>query len=263
MVEKRSSVHNALMILKSFSMDNPEMGVTELAEKMNLAKSTIHRILKTLASEGFVYKNPTTNKYSLGSTILALTNTVNNQMNIIHDATPVLNTLTEKTGENAYLSILESDEVIYLKRIEAEAEFLDDTYLGARNPLHCTSSGQVFLAYLQEKSQINWLQLRLHTYTTKTITNIHHLTLRIEQIREQGYAVSNEEYMEGVISISAPIFNEKNEVIAAITVAGPVSRLGQVQLKHKEVVEKVIQASIELTRLIKRRKAKSKYKTVF
>lgn len=251
---KNSSVENALLILKSFSLEEPEMGVTELAEKLGVAKSTIHRLVSTMASEGFVYKNPYTNRYSLGASILALTHTIHKQITIIQEATPVLNLLTEKTGESSYLAIVENKEIIYLSKIEGEYPADDQTYLGKRNPLHCTSSGQVILAFLREDAIGELLEDEAKRFTANTLTTKAEIGKRLQQVARQGYALCDQEFIKGIVSISAPVRDEKNEVIAAVTITGPVERLGS-QAVQKEMIEKTVEAGKTLSEIIKKRRA--------
>lgn len=145
--KRLTSLENALLILKSFSIDQPEMGVTEIAHTLGIAKSTAHRLLSSLTQEGFVVKDRQTNLYSLGSSILSLTNIVNSQIPILNEATPILNKLAEFTGENAHLSILEGLSIIYLQTIQGRFPVHDFIHIGKRHPAFCTSSGQAILAY--------------------------------------------------------------------------------------------------------------------
>ena len=220
-----SSLENALRILKEFSMDQPELRLSEVADRLDIGKSTAHRLLQTLESEGFIHKNHKTNEYSLGVSVLKLTNTVIDQIKILKDASPILKKLTEKTGESSHIGILEGKEIFYLHKEECTYPVKLLSHLGKTNPIHCTSLGQAFLAYQPDLLVDAILNTELARYTKYTLSDSSLIRKKLEEIRTQGYAISNQELHEGVISIGAPIFNNKKEVFASINIAGPVQRI--------------------------------------
>ena len=112
-----SSLKNALRILNSFSMDEPEKKIGEISSSLGLNKSTVSRTMATLASEGFVYKDPETKKYRLGLSILTLSGVVNSSLDIYRDSQPILNKLVETLGETAHISVLDHLDVIYLHKV--------------------------------------------------------------------------------------------------------------------------------------------------
>ncbi|MDQ0163119.1 IclR family transcriptional regulator [Bacillus alveayuensis] len=256
-----SSVENALKILKSFSMDEPELGVTDIAEKLNIAKSTAHRLLTSLASEGFVYKDMNSNYYSLGASILRLTNIVSSQLKILNEATPVLNVLTEETGENSHISILEGKEIIYLQKIEcAYPTKMEYTHIGRRNPAYCTSAGQAILAF-EEKETIDFICSQpLKKFAPNTITSPDELRKKLLKVQNEGYVVSNQEFQRGIIGIAAPIFNEKNKVIASVNITGPIKRINAMNLP--QLVKKVVNAGERISVLIKQRKQNDSFSKI-
>ncbi|MCG7336258.1 IclR family transcriptional regulator [Sporosarcina sp. ACRSM] len=251
-----SSIENALRILKAFSMDSPELRVTDLAEELNLAKSTVHRLLTTMAGEGFVFKDPRSSAYSLGVSVLSLTNIVHSQLHILEDATPLLNMLTEKTRESSHIAILEGNEVIYLQKIESEYTSRITTHIGRRNPVHCTGSGQAILAFEKEGVIDQLLAKPLQRFTENTITDADKLRKRLHEVKQLGYVVNSEEFEKEIIAIGAPIFNEKEEVIASVNITGPVVRLEKRAKQHQSIVE-VVHTAKRITELIKLRKRNS------
>ncbi|MFC5587359.1 IclR family transcriptional regulator [Sporosarcina soli] len=248
-----SSIENALRILKAFSMDSPELRVTDLAKELNLAKSTVHRLLTTMAGEGFVFKDPRSSAYSLGVSVLSLTNIVHSQLHILEDATPLLNMLTEKTGESSHIAILEGNEVIYLQKIESEYASRITTHIGRRNPVHCTGSGQAILAFEKEEVIEQLLSEPLQRFTENTITAADKLQQRLHEVKQLGYVVNREEFEKKIIAIGAPIFNEKEEVIASVNITGPVVRLEQ-RAKQQQSIAEVVHTAKRITELIKLRK---------
>lgn len=241
-----SSVKNALRILKSFSMDEPEKKVNELSLSLGLNKSTVSRTMATLASEGFVYKDPETKKYRLGLSILSLSGIVNSNMDIYSESQSILNRLVETIGETAHISVLDNLEVIYLLKVECNHPVRFLTHVGKRNPPYSTSSGKVLLAYSDEEYLNRVIENGLQKFTKNTITAPKKLQAELSEIRNRGFAYSIEEFSEGVSSVAAPIFDYRRKVIAALSVVGPVQRIQS----HKipDLAKKAISSAMEISK---------------
>nr|WP_257987818.1 IclR family transcriptional regulator [Bacillus sp. V33-4] len=240
-----SSVKNALRILRSFTMDEPEKKISDLSTALGLNKSTVSRTMATLASEGFVYKDPETKKYRLGLSILSLSGIVNSNMDVYRESQPILNKLVESIGETAHISVMDHLEVIYLQKVECNHPVRFLTHVGRRNPLYCTSSGKVLLAYSNEDTIEAVMNKGLQQFTKNTITDPQKLRTHLKHIKENGFAFSLEEFLEGVNSIAAPVYDYKGRVIAAISVVGPKQRIQQ--HKVQGLAKKVVSAGKEIS----------------
>ena len=240
-----SSVKNALRILQSFTMDEPEKKISELSASLGLNKSTVSRTMTTLASEGFVFKDPETKKYRLGLSILSLSGIVSSQMDIYRESQPVLNRLVENIGETAHISVLDHLDVIYLQKVECNHPVRFLTHIGKRNPPYCTSSGKVLLAHSKEEFVTQVIERGLQKFTKNTITNPQKLKIHLKEVRENGYASSIEEILEGVTSIAAPIYDYRGKVIAALSVVGPNQRIQQHKIQG--LAKKVVAAATEVS----------------
>ncbi|MFB4162442.1 IclR family transcriptional regulator [Alteribacillus sp. JSM 102045] len=249
-IRGHTSLENALRALKSFSEDEPEMGVSELSKKLGLGVSTTHRLLSTLAQEDFVVKNPATNKYTIGLSVLQLTNTVTEQIRIIKESQPVLQRLTEETGESSHIGIIDGEHVIYLQKVDGIHPVKLDSHLGKRNPIHCTSSGQAILAFQPEEMITDRLFRPLKEYTEYTLTEPEELKRKLINIRSNGFVTSNQEFRKNIYSIGAPIYKTSNNVIASINIAGPVQRI---KPNKKNFIDKVLEASRQLSSIIQQR----------
>lgn len=238
-----SSVTNALRILKSFSTFEPTQRVSDLAQSLGLAKSTVSRLLTTLAHEGFVVKDKKTGEYRLGLAVLTLGGILTNELEIHKEASPVMNKLVTDTGETAHLSILDGLDTIYIHKEECNHPVRILTHLGRKNPAYCTSSGRVLLAFHEKNIVEDVIIQGLHAYTSKTITDPDKLRKNLEVIRENGYAVSTEELTLGTRSVSAPIRDYTGKVVAAINVVGPIQRMKD--YKIPDIAKKVMQAGEE------------------
>lgn len=240
-----SSVKNALRILKSFTMDEPEKKISDLSQSLGLNKSTVSRTMSTLASEGFVFKDPETKKYRLGLSILSLSGIVNTNMDVYRESQPVLNKLVENIGETAHISVLDNLEVIYLNKVECNHPVRFLTHVGKRNPPYCTSSGKVLLAYSDEEIVESVINKGLQKFSKHTIVSPQELRNYLKKVRKDGYAYSVEEFLEGVNSVAAPVYDYQGKVIAAIAVVGPKQRIQA----HKipALAKKVTQAAMDIS----------------
>lgn len=240
-----SSVKNALRILRSFSMDDPEKKITDLATSLDLGKSTVSRLMSTLASEGFVEKNSENQRYRLGLSILSLASVCTSNLEIHKEAIPVLQKLVENTGETSHLAVLDGLDVIYLHKVESKHQVRAFTHIGKKNPAYCTSSGKILLAYNDEQLLENTIKVGLTPYTENTITDPDKLKKTLEDVRTVGYAISIEEISEGVVSIAAPVRDYTGQVIASVNIVGPIQRVNNHSIPTH--VKKVVKAGKEIS----------------
>lgn len=240
-----SSVVNALRIMNSFTVKKPTKGVTELADELGISKSAVSRLLSTLASEGYVLKEPTTQKYSLGLQILKLNSVVTSQLEINHAAEAIIRELAKSTGEAALISVLE-DEIVYIEQIECRHKEPILPLVGHRSPVHCTSAGKLLLAYYETERLHQVVRRGLTSYTAKTITEKEVLQKQLMEIRKEQICCCESEYLEGLICLSAPIRNYMNCVVAAITIMGPIHRINE--HTHQKLMNKLTRAAKEISR---------------
>lgn len=246
-----SSVKNALRILNSFSLDEPEKKVTELATSLGIGKSTVSRLLATLASESFVQKDPETQKYRLGLSILHLNTVVISNLEIYRESLPILQKLVSNIEETAHIAVMEETDVVYLNRVECNHPVQILSYVGRRNPVQFTSSGKVILAYQDKKVINDFIEKGLQKYSANAITNPVDFLDTLKTIKEQGYAISIEEILEGVASIAVPIRDYTGKVVYAVTVIGPVHRLNPYNIT---IINKIKNAAAEISESLGYRK---------
>jgi IclR family KDG regulon transcriptional repressor len=226
-----SSVQNAMRILKSFSLEEPELKVTEIARSLQIGKSAASRLMSTMAAEGFVIKDPKTGRYRLGISALALSGIVTSTLNIYKEAVPILRRLVNEIEETAHLVILEGMDVTYLHIVECKHPLRVFSYVGKKNPIYCTSSGKAILAFQPDEFIDKIINKGLVKYAKNTITDPNKLREELRTIRKRGYAASIDEILEGVSSIGAPIRNHSGKVVAAITIVGPSQRINQSKIE--------------------------------
>lgn len=240
-----SSVENALKILECFTIDETEKRVTNIATELGIAKSTASRILKTLSNEGYVKKNPESQKYSLGNKILTLYSALMSNMEIVKEAHPTLEKLAKDTSESVQLAELEGSNVIYMEQIKSSYPIQIFAHIGRINPIHCTSSGKLLLAYQDFHTIENILSSELKQYTNTTITDANILKKELLEIRSLGYCYIENEFIDGIVSIAAPIKDYNKNVIAAVSLVGPIQRINGI--KKQQFINKVVEAAKEIS----------------
>lgn len=216
---------NSLRLLASFSGEHNELGITTLAQRLGLAKSTVHRLAATLAGAGFLEQNSDNGKYRLGVALFELGALVRRRMDVANEARPQLRELLEKTGETVQLGIIDNDSVLYVYEMESRHAIRMAAAVGARAPLHCTAVGKVLLAFQSPEYVKELVDRGLAQHTENTITRREALLATLKEVRSRDYAVDDEESEIGLRAIAAPIRNQRGAVIAAVGVAAPVQRM--------------------------------------
>jgi IclR family KDG regulon transcriptional repressor len=224
--EKRlSSVATAIALLKAFSEDEVDIGVSTLARRLGIAKSTVHRLATTLVSEGMLEQNPENGKYRLGIALFGLGALVRRRMDVSTEAKPYLFDLRETTGETVHLAILDGTEIMYVYNLESMQAIRMRSDVGVRKPAYCTAEGLAIVAFQPPAVVDEILARGLKARTPKTNTDPDSFRRALASVRERGYAIEDEESEAGMRSLAAPIRNGAGEVVAAVGVAGPVQRL--------------------------------------
>ncbi|WP_413300287.1 IclR family transcriptional regulator [Bacillus sp. 1P10SD] len=223
--ESISSLRNALKLLNLFSHEEPEMTLSQIAVKLNVGISTAHRLTSTLLDDGLLKKDSLTKNFRLGTSILAMGNTILSQYELCQVSRTIQEQLVQATGETVHLSIVKEYHVMYLQKMDCKHHVYLQSHIGKQNPIYCTSSGQVILAYQSNDFIENVIDIGLDAYTPNTITSPERLKSVLADIRLQGFAYSIEELHKGVSSIAAPIKNQSGDVIASVSIAGPSTRI--------------------------------------
>ncbi len=227
-----SSVKNALRVLRSFTMDINQRGVLELSKELGISKSSVHRILQTLASEGFVKKAKQSTKYELGISVVELNSIYLKHLDIYEESLNSLIAITKKTGDTSHLAILENDSIVYLNKVEFSPSLKINTHIGHHNYIHCTATGKVLLAFSEPDVLHRMFQKPLERLTKYTITDPNVLLKELEEIKALGYRIVRGEYKEKNTSIAVPIKNYKGNVIAAINIVGPSIKYSEDRIKY-------------------------------
>lgn len=245
----------AINILEFIGRQNTgEAGLPELSAAMKLHKTTTHRIAHVLESRGLLRRGVDSNRYRLGLHLYDLGCQALDSINLRDEARPLMARVASEVGETAHLAVLDSAEVLYIERIEAQRSMTMGSKLGARNPVYCTALGKAMLAWSTEVEVDQILAAcRLEPRARNTITNVPALKRELERIRDRGYAIDDEEIEDGIRCISAPILNPAGRAVAAISVSGPASRItpNRFQLIGKTVKKAALELSAHLGHRVK------------
>lgn len=223
-----SSVRNAARLLKEFSIREPELGVTELAGRLGIGKSTVHRLLATLLSEDLVEQDPATGRYRLGLAVHDLGSAVSAGSSLHAAVLLPMGDLRDRTGETVQVGVLDGRDVVYVERLDSANTLRLFVDVGRRSEANATGTGKCLLAFLPPDHLDRLLEgWELRRRTPHTITNHADLRRDLLKIRRLGYAMTQNESEMGVLSVAAPIRDTAGRVIAAISVAGPAQRMEQ------------------------------------
>lgn len=219
------SVVRALRVLQAFSSKQPELGVAELSRLTGLHKTTVYRLLVTLEQERFVQHSPDKDKYKLGPALIRLGRVVLDSTDLAKLALPHLHTLADETDETVMLEIWDNDRTLVVACVEGRHLSRVSTRTGSRMPAHASSSGKLLLAFLPREEVDKVIVRELKRYTENTITDQGSLLVELAKIRANGIAFDREELDIGTCAISVPIFDHRDKLAGALTVAGPTQRL--------------------------------------
>jgi IclR family transcriptional regulator, KDG regulon repressor len=226
-----SSVTSALLVMKAFSAEEAEIGISSLAKRLGLAKSTVHRLAVTLAVEGFLEQNPETGRYRLGLSLFTLGALARRRMDVSNVSRPLLGVLRDKFQEAATLAILSRTSIMYLHNLESGQAIGIRAHIGDLKPAFCTAEGRVLLAHSPPAVVAEVLNGDLTARTSKTVTKPAELKRALEEVRASGYAIDDEESEAGMRCVAAPVRDISGKVIAAVGVAGPTQRLTKKDLR--------------------------------
>ena len=222
----------ALAILDVLSAEGPDLSLGEISEKLELHKSTAHRLTMVLERHKLIERNSTSGRYRLGLKLFELGSRAISQLDLRERARPVLDQLVLETGETVHLGILDDTEVLYLDKIEPARSVRMSSSVGRRNPAYCTAMGKAILAYLPDAEVETIVRKHgLKAMTANTITSFLDLKAELKVIRERGYSIDNEEIEEGVRCIGCVVRNFSGGPVAAISVSGPAFRVTKDKVK--------------------------------
>ncbi|MDI3385083.1 IclR family transcriptional regulator [Streptomyces sp. B-S-A8] len=218
------SVDRAVAVLEILA-EHGEFGVSEVASAMDVHKSTAFRLLGALEAHGMVEQDGERGKYRLGFGIVRLAGAVTGRIAVTRYGRKICDRLAQELGETMNIAVLEAHCVINLDQVRGPAAIAAQNWVGRQTPLHSTSNGKVLLAHLSPGLRHELIaEAGLPRTTPRTLTSEEELERALAEVRERGYALTLEEYEEGLNAIAAPVRSADGETVAALTASGPAYR---------------------------------------
>jgi IclR family transcriptional regulator, KDG regulon repressor len=240
------AVDRAARIMLLLGSEAREMTLAEVAAATGWHKSSVHKILVTLQHHGFLDRNETTKRYSLGFALVRCGQSVLNNLHINHSAKTLLKELADYSGETANLAVLRGTKMVIVDVIESPVQLRVSPPIGTMDPLTVKSNGKAVLAWLPESEVNKIIQTEgLLSNTKNSILKPKLCQNELTAVREQGFATDFEEFQQGISAVSAPVFNSEGQVVATLSIVGPAFRMtkDKMQLYGKKCAEAAAQLS--------------------
>lgn len=216
------TVERAFNILEILSEEAKGLTATAIEKKLQLNKSTVHRLLMTLLSKGFIEKRENTNAYIIGLKMVELSSIRLNSIELKKtEAVPYLRELSYKLNQPVQLAIYRDGDAVFIEKIEPINSIRVYSQIGKRIPVYCCSVGKaMLLQWSDDKIRDMLKDTSWISYTHTTLQDVDSVIKEVEEARQSGFAIDNEEHEEGIFCIAAPIYDYRGDIIAAISTAG-------------------------------------------
>jgi DNA-binding IclR family transcriptional regulator len=225
--DQRLNVLGKAMAVLEAVTDHPQgIGLPDLAARLNMPRQTVHRVLVQLEEAGLLLRDKARERFTVGKRLTRLSLSALVCSNRWAPVREVLQELVDEVGETCNLGVLDGLDYVYIERIECAWPLRIHLEVGNRAPAHCLSGGKVLLAHLDPKHAARLLRSRkLTARTSKSLTRVDDLEAELEVVRARGYGMNDQENFDGIVAIAVPILDGNDNVVAALTMHGPVSRL--------------------------------------
>lgn len=221
-----AAVDRALVVMEALA-EEPDQGVTEIASRLGMTKSLVFRILQTLEARGFAARDPDRATWSLGYRLTVLGERAGHSKGLYQVARPVMQALRDQTYESVNLVVRDGQQSLVVATREGRHLMRLFAQNGRHGPLHAGGSSVVLLAYAPDEIREAVLSGPLTRYSAHTMTDPDELRRRLERIRKRGWHIAQSDLDEGAFSVAAPIRAADDEVVAAISIAGPIARFDE------------------------------------
>ncbi len=219
------SLGRAFAILEEVARDRHGIGLAELSKRLGLHSSTTFHLAKTLVSLGYIRQEPGSKRYRIGGPLFALAASALDEIEMVNLAKPVLQELSQRTGESSHFSVLMGDSVVVIARTGSPGAFQLADRVGVLRPAHCTALGKVMLASLSDDQFARFLQrAELDAFTQRSITEPAALRREIAAVRRTGLAIDDGEFNSEVRCLAVPVHDFTGQVVGAVGISGPIWR---------------------------------------
>jgi DNA-binding IclR family transcriptional regulator len=212
-------------LLEQLACTQHPQTLAQLAQRLDLPKTTLMRMLQSLVESGLVVQAPNERGYVLGPRATQLALATLRTPHFSRSSRAILAQLVRELGETCNLTALEGDEIRYLERVETSQLLRLKMDVGTHVPLHCTASGKLMLASMEPAHRAQVLdRIRLERHTPRTFTGRTQLEAELDDIRRRGLGIDREEFVLGMVAVAVPVLDARGKVIAAVACHGPTAR---------------------------------------
>lgn len=229
-----SALSKGMAVLDLITSEGRPLGLVEVTEKLDLPKPTVHRIMRQLEDEGLLRREPLRDRYSVGPRLCALS--VNALTSAVQGGAvhAILADLVARLEETCNIGVLDRAEVVYVDRVECDWPLRLQLAPNSRVPAHCTANGKLLLAFLERKFRRRLIENMAFTrFTENTITDPERLERECQAIRDDDYAINDQEYHVGLIGVATPIRDQDGRVIAGLAVHSPLPRMNMDTMRNR------------------------------
>jgi DNA-binding IclR family transcriptional regulator len=215
------ALERALQLLGAFSLERPERTLSELSAETDLAPSTTLRLLSILAQHGYVERSPDTDRFRIGVGMFERGSIYIQTTSVEAEGQQALEALARECNQTASMAVLDRADIVHIAVVQPDRAIRYYAPVGQREMAHCTGLGKVLLAGLSDDALRDLVEQRgLPGRTDRTITTVAALRSHLAMVREQGYAIDNEESIVGLRCVAAPILDDRNRTVAALSASG-------------------------------------------
>lgn len=240
------AVQRTLDILEIFLKKDQEVGIAEVAELTGINVTTVYRIMSDLVQRGYLRQKRKREKYAIGIKFLEYNSAVQHNLKIGELAQPMLNEMSQRSGEYVEIAVRDGNVAVTIAQAEVARNLRISNMIGEKLPLHATSVGKVFLAFMNLAERREFYETnKLTVFTQKTISNLKRIEGSLIEVRSLGYALDSEEFNVGVWSVAAPIRDYTGGVVASLALAAPSARI--IGKQQEDFISIVLSGSMELS----------------
>ena len=238
------AVEFAVKIMSFLAESEKEVGISEISRGLDLNKNMVFRVLNSLEKEGWVYCN--NQKYALTLLPFKVSSSATSRMSLNTAAVPGLYELLDNTGASTYLGVLSGDKVLYIQHLDGTGSVRVSGRVGGEYDLYCSAPGKVLLAYAGDDFIEEYTSREFEKRTQNSITEKAQILKELQNIRINGYATDREEFGNGIVCVSAPVFDYKGDVVGAVGCSSfALTKNGEEIIK--ELLPHVLSASKEIS----------------
>lgn len=244
---KVKSLYKSLKILECFTTKNPELGITEIAERLSLNKSNVHSILSTLLAAGYVEKASGTDKYKLGWKMLEFSYVITSRLEFQAVVYQTMQRLSEKLNCMIYFAVLHKTYALYLYNTYpsgTEHNYVIRSLMGEKAPLYCTAIGKAMMGTMNAEAVARCIDMERVAYTPQTLLTDEDIMADVRKSAERGYAIDNMEHESNIRCVGVPVLSRDGKLIGGLSRSGPAWNLPEDVIE--ETGKTLINAAFEL-----------------